>query len=230
MYSPWYWDAGIWNPPAEGVALGWQAWNVSFAGNPAYNTAANLTLGAAAIPMVFTTPPVPTPVNGPNGQEAFIFSYNFDTDAPKIFARTKDYPQSSMDFMAAVSLDLKPLKNRGGKLIISSSVNDGIFSGASIARWYRLMNRHMDGRAPDFARLFMVPNMAHCGGGPATNDFAVNELNALTTWVESGTAPDRIIASNHNQRWRDDVSQPAPCSRHRSLFLAGFQHPDKGIF
>ena len=103
-----------------------------------------------------------------------------------------------MDFMAAVSLDLKPLKNRGGKLIISSSVNDGIFSGASIARWYRLMNQHMDGRAGDFARLFMVPNMAHCGGGPATNDFAVNELSALTAWVENGTAPDRIIAANHN--------------------------------
>jgi feruloyl esterase len=60
------------------------------------------------------------------------------------------------------------------------------------------MNRHMDGKARDFARLFMVPNMAHCGGGPATNDFSVNELNAITAWVENGVAPDRIIAANHN--------------------------------
>ena len=65
-----------------------------------------------------------------------------------------------------------PRLELGGELIISASVNDGIFSGASIARWYRKMNRHMDGDASDFARLFMVPNMAHCGGGPATNDFA----------------------------------------------------------
>ena len=56
----------------------------------------------------------------------------------------------------------------------------------------------MDGKAADFARLFMVPNMAHCGGGPATNDFAVNELNAITAWVENGVAPDQIIAANHN--------------------------------
>jgi len=197
LYSNWFWDAGIWDPPAAG-GLGWAAWNVAFFGPPNTNTAANLTLGAGAVPMVFLTPPVITPVSGPTGQEAFMFKFNFDTDAPKIFAKTADYPQSSMDFMTGVSLNLRPFKNHGGKLIISSSVNDGIFSGASIARWYRNMNRHMAGKAADFARLFMVPNMAHCGGGPATNDFAVNELNAITAWVENGVAPDQIIAANHN--------------------------------
>ena len=60
------------------------------------------------------------------------------------------------------------------------------------------MNREMGGKASDFARLFMVPNMAHCGGGPATNDFPPNELNAITAWVENGTAPARIVATNHN--------------------------------
>ena len=44
----------------------------------------------------------------------------------------------------------------------------------------------------------MIPNMAHCGGGPATNDFAVNELDAITAWVEKGVAPEQIIAANHN--------------------------------
>ena len=198
LYSNWFWDAGIWDPPSIGFSLGWQAWNVVTAPVPQVNTAVNLTLGAGAVPMIFTTPPVVTPVGGPNGQEAFLFNYNFDTDAPKIFAETKDYPQSAMDFMAAVSLNLRPFARRGGKLIISSSVNDGIFSGASIARWYRLMDQNMDGKARDFARLFMVPNMAHCGGGAATNDFGVNELNAIVAWVENGVAPDRIIAANHS--------------------------------
>lgn len=64
----------------------------------------------------------------------------------------------------------------------------------------------MDGDASDFARLFMVPNMAHCGGGPATSDFAVNELDAITAWVENGRAPDRIVAANHN------TSSPFPSS------------------
>jgi feruloyl esterase len=199
LYSEWFWDAGIWDPPTAG-GLGWALWNVVGFGppNPTVNTAFNLTLGAGAVPMIFVTPPVVTPVAGSGGQEAFMFNFNFDTDAPKIFAETKAYPQSSMDFMSAVSFNLRPFEKHGGRLIISSSVNDGIFSGAAIARWYRTMNRHMDGRAADFARLFMVPNMAHCGGGPATNDFAVNELNAITAWVENGVAPDRIVAANHN--------------------------------
>jgi hypothetical protein len=197
LYSNWFWDAGIWDPPTAGGA-GFAVWNVVTAPVPGVNTALNLTLGAGAVPMIFVTPPVVTPVAGASGQEAYMFHFNFDTDAPKIFAETKAYPQSSMDFMTGVSLDLRPFKRHRGKLIISSSVNDGIFSGASIARWYRKMNREMGGEAADFARLFMVPNMAHCGGGPATNDFAVNELTAITAWVENGVAPERIVAANHN--------------------------------
>src|SRR5271163_3211268 len=79
LYSSWFWDAGIWDPPSA-FGAGWQAWNVSFFGAPNANTAINLTLGAGAIPMIFTNPPVVTPVDGTNGQEAFIFNYNFDTD------------------------------------------------------------------------------------------------------------------------------------------------------
>ncbi len=197
LYSNWFWDAGIWTPPSASGA-GWSAWNVVTAPVPGVNTAINLTLGAGALPMIFQTPPVVTPVNGPTGQEAFVFHFNFDTDAPKIFTSTKDYPESAMDFMAAVSTDLHRFNASGGKLIVSSSVNDGIFSGAAIARWYRKMDRHMAGHAGDFARLFMVPNMAHCGGGAATTDFAGNELKAITDWVEKGIAPERIVAANTN--------------------------------
>jgi len=50
----------------------------------------------------------------------------------------------------------------------------------------------------------MVPNMAHCGGGPATSSFADNMLTAITRWVEQGTAPERIVASN------TDVVSPFP--------------------
>lgn len=195
LYSGWYWDAGIWDPPTEAPALGWEAWNVSFAGNPAFNTALNLSLGAAAVPMVFTTPPLPTPVNGLNGQEAFIFSYDFDADAPKIFARTKTYPLSAMQFMGATSTDLGTFRRHGGKLIVYSSVNDGIFSGVDLVRWYRELAAH-NRSASQFARLFMVPNMAHCGGGPATNSFAGNMLTAITRWVEHDEAPERIVAGN----------------------------------
>jgi feruloyl esterase len=197
LYGSWYWDAGIWDPPAAGFALGWAAWNVSFFGNPAYNTAFNLTLGAGAIPMIFQTPPAVTPVNGANSQEAFVFNFNFDTQAPRIFSETDAYPQSSMDFMAAVSTDLQDFRARKGKLLIYNAINDGIFSSVPLVAWYRHMNRRMDHRASEFARLFLVPNMAHCGGGPATVPVPFGRpgalLESITGWVEHGVAPDRII-------------------------------------
>ena len=44
-----------------------------------------------------------------------------------------------------------------------------------------------------FARMFLVPGVYHCGGGyiPYEEDF----LGALLLWVESGTPPDRVLAS-----------------------------------
>lgn len=45
-------------------------------------------------------------------------------------------------------------------------------------------------------RLFMVPGMFHCAGGPGANVF--NTLTALDNWVENGTAPEQIIATHYN--------------------------------
>jgi hypothetical protein len=49
-------------------------------------------------------------------------------------------------------------------------------------------------RANQFFRLFMVPGMQHCSGGPGPNTFDM--LTALENWVEKGEAPKRVIASH----------------------------------
>ena len=208
LYSSWYWDAGIWDPPSA-FGGGWAVWNVSGFGPLKANSAVNLTLGAGAVPMIFTTPPVVTPVDGPNGQEAFIFHYNFDADAPKIFASTPEYPESSMEYMTGTrsgpSPSLSAFRKHGGKMIIYDSVNDGIFSGVDLVSYYNKLDITM-GHAANFARLFMIPNMAHCGGGPGTTDFNANMLTAISGWVEQGVAPSEIIAANTNK------SSPFPSS------------------
>jgi feruloyl esterase len=42
-------------------------------------------------------------------------------------------------------------------------------------------------------RLFTVPGMTHCSGGPATDRFDM--LAAIVDWVEKGQAPERVEAS-----------------------------------
>ena len=49
------------------------------------------------------------------------------------------------------------------------------------------------GRHSSFARLFAVPGMNHCSGGPAADQF--DALEQLVAWVEKGAAPERIVAN-----------------------------------
>jgi feruloyl esterase len=55
--------------------------------------------------------------------------------------------------------------------------------------------RQDDGkRTQDLIRLFMVPGMAHCGGGPGPTTF--DALSALEDWVERAVTPQRLIGSH----------------------------------
>jgi feruloyl esterase len=45
-------------------------------------------------------------------------------------------------------------------------------------------------------RLFLVPGMHHCSGGPGPNSF--DTLTALENWVENGEGPDGIVATKFN--------------------------------
>ncbi|MDX1563630.1 MAG: tannase/feruloyl esterase family alpha/beta hydrolase, partial [Gammaproteobacteria bacterium] len=46
---------------------------------------------------------------------------------------------------------------------------------------------------PEFARLFMLPGMAHCSGGTGPDQH--DPVTAIIDWVEAGEAPETIIAS-----------------------------------
>ena len=50
------------------------------------------------------------------------------------------------------------------------------------------MGLHQD----SWFRLFMVPGMEHCGGGPGPDQF--NKVAVIERWRELGIAPDQIIA------------------------------------
>jgi feruloyl esterase len=51
----------------------------------------------------------------------------------------------------------------------------------------------MGSRQDDWMRLFMVPGMGHCGGGPGVN--TIDTITALEQWVEKGIAPTVLMGS-----------------------------------
>jgi feruloyl esterase len=112
-------------------------------------------------------------------------------------------------YMNAMDPDLSAFKARGGKLLMYHGWNDGA-SGGSISplnsvNYYSSVLARMGPRQDDWLRLFMVPGMAHCGGGPGPNQF--NALAAIERWRESGTAPDQMLAA-HVSNNRVDITRP----------------------
>ena len=72
---------------------------------------------------------------------------------------------------------------------------DPIFSALESIDYYQRLTRNNGGpnATVHWARLFLVPGMNHCAGGPATDRF--DGLLAIVDWVEKGAAPARIDAS-----------------------------------
>jgi poly(3-hydroxybutyrate) depolymerase len=188
LYSDWPWDAGV---GASQIGFGsWRAWKLQgpIAGLPIIGA-----LGAGSVAYVFSTPPKPVAGNPPALIKSLL-DYNFDADAPKIFATDAKYTESAMQFMTPPNAtDLSPFKARGGKMIVYHGNSDPVFSVNDTINWYEALNRNHGGKAADFARLFTVPGLNHCQGGPATEQFDM--LTALVNWVEKGQAPDSVRAT-----------------------------------
>lgn len=191
LYARWAWDAGIGGKVGAAYNQGWRSWKLGAYGSQT-NSAINLTLGASALPAIFVTPPVAV-ITGGGGSAAYSLSFDMDGAVRALSNRTEIYSQSALEFMKADATDLSKFKGRGGKLIIAHGVSDPVFSIVDTVSWWNDVNKANGGRAADFVRLFAVPGMNHCGGGPATDQF--DAFGALVAWVEKGVAPDRIVAT-----------------------------------
>jgi feruloyl esterase len=161
--------------------------------------ALNVILGGASLASDFTTPPTPQR-SDPAALFQFLMAFDFDRDAPKIYATDTQFPRSAWQDISARSADLAAFRARRGKLLVTHGVSDPVFSVNDTMAWWREVNERNGGAAEQFVRLFPVPGMTHCGGGEATDQFDV--LAPLMEWVEQGRSPERIVAAaNPHAPW-----------------------------
>lgn len=127
------------------------------------------------------------------------------------FNRMYDYVQVKLsDLTDNNNTDLSAYKARQGKLMTYQGwIDPGTNALDTISYYEKVREAQGSQQAIDhFFRLFMVPGMGHCTGGPGTTNFgnggrspppvidaSHDLLSALDLWVERGIAPDSIIAS-----------------------------------
>lgn len=106
----------------------------------------------------------------------------------------------------AVDANLDPFRARGGKLILYHGWNDPAIPALNTVNYYEDVVAHVgQAKVDSFVRLYMVPGMQHCGGGPGPDEFGQsfswvddpkrNARVALEQWVEKGSAPTAIVAT-----------------------------------
>lgn len=98
----------------------------------------------------------------------------------------------------AIDPDLTAFKAAGGKLILWAGYADPAINPAGTIAYYQAVEKRLGGAAAttDFARLFLLPGVAHCGGGQGPDQF--DALTAITAWVTKGSAPSSLIAAAVN--------------------------------
>ncbi len=136
------------------------------------------------------------------------------TDDPRwnvLTANIDDALRQSQQKLAAdldaTNPDLGAFAGRGGKLILYHGWNDPAISPWNTIAYYKQVQQTMgDQKAASFTRLYMVPGMEHCAGGPGATAFGQLGLgppkspsnglfDALQDWVEKGSLENGVIAT-----------------------------------
>jgi feruloyl esterase len=143
-----------------------------------------------------------TPVRGqsaPSARFAFgtqLFKY-FVFDDPAWdyskyeFSNYRRDTAKTATIINATSPDLDAFKNKGHKLLLWHGWSDPALSALGSIKYYEQV-RARDEKSIDYFRMFMMPGVLHCAGGPGPD--VVDWFTAIDEWVDQGKAPERIMA------------------------------------
>ncbi|ADW67492.1 tannase/feruloyl esterase family alpha/beta hydrolase [Granulicella tundricola] len=117
----------------------------------------------------------------------------------------------------ATNPDLAPFIAHGGKLLLYHGWNDPAISPLNtIAYYQQVVAKVGPAQAEAAVKLYMVPGMGHCAGGPGPSGFGqiglpspgAGAIDQLQDWVETGKAPTSIIAAKYTADRKIQMTRP----------------------
>jgi hypothetical protein len=178
----------------------------------------NIGLGSGQLPLFWFT--VPDPNYNP-------LTVNYDKDIGLVTAHSPAVNNST---------DISRFIDRGGKLIFYHGLSDSgppwpytleyFHKVAAREAWRHPSFSHVSfddrddsdhalRRAGDFMKLYLVPNMGHCGGNAATDRFDM--LTPMVNWIENGIEPRTVVATGVNFSSTLGTLAGLPTTRSRPL-------------
>ncbi len=148
-----------------------------------------------------------SPPEGPNGADM----PSQDVDAEFIAAMAADESLGN----TATQYNVSSYIANGGKHIFYHGESDPWFSANDTLRYYERMGEANASVKPvnEYARLYLVPGMGHCGGGEQTVD-TFDLLTPLVDWVEEGRAPAAVTATGTSMPGQSRPLCPWPAYAH----------------
>jgi len=94
-------------------------------------------------------------------------------------------------FLNATNPDLDAFKSKGHKLVMWHGWSDAALSALATINYYEQVQSR-DARLREYFRLFLMPGVLHCAGGPGPD--TVDWPSIIAGWVEESKAPDTVLA------------------------------------
>ena len=121
-------------------------------------------------------------------------AWDFRTTAVDFDRHVALADRSDIARVNASNADISEYVRRGGKLILSGGWNNALVPAGAVLDYYHRVEASLGIENTRRAvRLYMVPGMIECNGGPGTDTFDL--LGVMRRWVERGQAPHEVIAS-----------------------------------